>query len=451
MYRQHREAFRAALEEGDLAFFPAAEPVVRSHDVEWPFRQDSDFLYLTGWEEPGAWLLLGRGLEALPEEELLAVRPRDPMAEIWEGRRGGAEGARRAGLAAAREIEDLDALEDLLRELLPGVRRLWFRFGARPELDELITRLVEDLRGQQRAGTAWPEVLMDPTPVLRELRLRKGPEELDCLRRAVAAAAEGHLLAMSAAAPGVGEWEIEALLHYTYRRRGLTGWSYPAIVAGGPNACILHYTDSRRTLRDGELVLVDSGAECRGYASDVTRTFPVSGSFLPWQRDLYTVVLQAQEAALDACRPGEPFDAPHRAALRVLCEGLRSLGVRRQSVEEMLETGSHRRWTLHNTSHWLGLDVHDCGAYRLQGAWRLLEEGMVLTVEPGLYFQEDDEEVPEELRGSGVRIEDDVLITGGGHEVLSVAVPKSLEDVETACHALRELPPTLDSDPLRTA
>lgn len=266
------------------------------------------------------------------------------------------------------------------------------------------------------------------------------------MRRSAAVTAEAHQLAMAQAAPGVGEWEIEALLGYTFRRHGADGWAYPSIVAGGANACILHYTSNDRRLAAGELVLVDAGAEFRGYAADVTRTLPVSGVFSPLQRRVYEIVLAAEHAGIEKCIPGAPCAGVHEAAVRVLAAGMIELGVLAQPLAQILDQQLYKPWYMHNTSHWLGLDVHDAGDYTAGAEPRPLEEGMCLTVEPGLYFPPDDERVPAELRGLAVRIEDDVLITAGGHEVLTLATPKEVADVEAACAAARAMPPCLDTE-----
>ncbi|HEX9792486.1 MAG TPA: aminopeptidase P N-terminal domain-containing protein [Planctomycetota bacterium] len=444
MHRTHRQRVLDLLEDGDLALVPAARPVLRNHDVEHPFRQSSDFLYLTGFREHDAVLMLAKGIDELPDETMF-VLPRDAAQETWTGRRCGPQGVvEQLGFEAADSLDDLD---DRVGDALAHARRVWLRLGERPELDRLVLARLGELREQSRREDCHsPGSIHDPSGLLAELRLRKSAEELAWMRLAAAATAEGHLLAMAQAAPGVGEWELEALLNYTFRRRGGDGWAYPPIVAGGVNACILHYTESAARLGTGDLVLVDAGAEFAGYASDVTRTFPVDGSFAPAQRDAYEVVLAAQEAGIAAVQPGKPFQDVHAAATRALAEGLRALGVLSEPIDAILERQLYRPWYMHSTSHWLGLDVHDAGRYRSDGVSRPLEEGMVLTVEPGLYFRPDDERVPAALRGLGIRIEDDVLVTGGGHEVLSAAVPKRIDEVEAACSAVRVMPPTLESE-----
>jgi Xaa-Pro aminopeptidase len=432
-----RAAFLDRMEDGDVALFAGAGMATRNHDVEHPFRQESGFWYLTACPEPDAWLILAKGVKDLPEAELF-VLPRDRDREIWNGRRLGPEGAReRLGFPAARVNSEFAGAA---AQALARTRRAWVRLGAHAGLDRILLPALGELRARARVGVQPPECLLDPGPVLDELRLIKHEDELALMRHAASLTAQGHLLAMAAAAPGVGEWEIEALLSYTFRRHGGDGggWSYPAIVAGGANACILHYNTNHMRLNAGDLLLIDAGAEYGSFAGDVTRTFPVDGVYTPPQRAIYEVVLAAQLASLARCRAGTPFEQVHEATVDELCRGLVALGVHPGPWQACKEQKDYRRWYMHNTSHWLGLDVHDAGQYRTLGASRPLQPGMVLTVEPGLYFQPDDDTVPEEFRGIGVRIEDDVHVTGGAPEVLTAAIPKTIADVEAACAS--ELP-----------
>ena len=430
MHRELRERFLETLrQEGAAALVAGGRAPMRNADCEYPFRPHSDFFYLTGFDEPDCVLLL------LPTSEehrsVLFLRERNPDDEVWTGRRLGVERAvETLGVDAAF---DVDELWSELPELLKGVRRLVHRLGEDEDRDRELLRVIKDLRDGARRGTQVPTELVDPSQNLHEQRLFKSEAELDHMRRAAAITAEAHLAAMREAEPGRGEREIEALLSYTFRRNGGTGAAYESIVAGGENACILHYTDNDATLAAGELLLIDAGAEWSYYASDVTRTFPVSGTFSDDQRALYEVVLRAQKAAIDATRPGVSFHHVHDVATRELVEGLVTLGLLEGEPEALIEDGAHRRFTLHSTSHWLGLDVHDCGAYWVDGESRPLEPGMVLTIEPGLYVPGDDEDVDARWRGIGIRIEDDVLVTAEGHEVLTAAVPKEVDAVEAAC------------------
>ncbi len=275
-----------------------------------------------------------------------------------------------------------------------------------------------------------PNALIDPREILHEARLFKSAEELETMRHAIAISAEAHKAAMRSARGGMMEWEVEALVDYNFRKRGAAGPSYPSIIASGPNAAILHYIHNDREMRTGELLLIDAGCEYAFYASDITRTFPVGARFSPLQRDLYEIVLEAQSKAIETIRPGVKFDAPHEAALRVLVDGMCRLGLLKGDAEELIKNGSYRRYFMHRTSHWLGMDVHDVGLYRVAGESRTLEPGMVLTVEPGIYISQDDDQAPEEFRGLGIRIEDDVLVTSDGHDVMTAAVPKSVAQIE---------------------
>ncbi|MDA0666871.1 MAG: aminopeptidase P N-terminal domain-containing protein [Planctomycetota bacterium] len=444
MFRSHRQAFLDHMEDGDIALFQGANHMVRNHDVDFPFRQQSGFWYLTGLPEADGALMLAKGVEGVAEETLF-VLPRDPAKETWHGRRLGPEGAmEKLGFADAREN---DEFPEVALSAMQKAKRVWCRLGEQAELDAFVLESLSAIRKQTRLGLTPPSAVLDPGPVLDELRLFKSEGELNLMRRAAAVSAEAHMLAMAQCNPGFYEHQLEALLHFTFRNHGCNdaGWAYPSIVASGANACILHYTDNNQACADGDLVLIDAGGEFQHYAADITRCFPVNGTFSPAQRAVYQVVLDAQIAAVDAVRAGNPFHDIHDLASLKLCEGLVSLGVVKTSVEEAMETGSFRKWTIHNTSHWIGLDVHDCGAYRFDGVSRPLEPGMVLTVEPGLYFSPDDDSIPSELRGIGVRIEDDIHVTGGTPENLTVATPKAIADVEQACAAERLAPPTLES------
>ncbi len=432
IYREHRQRFLATLCELDAAaLIPTNSAKTRSNDTEYRFRPSSDFWYLTGFAEPESWLLLLPG--AGGGRSVLFLRERDVQREIWDGKRLGVEAAPEAlGVDEAHDVEDLWSM---LPELLAGQDTLMWATGLDAEDDRAVNELLSLLRTRARGGVRAPAKLLHPGPYLHEQRLLKSAGEIEVMRRAAAVTDEAHRAVMAAAAPGVNECELDALLDYTFRRRGGTGAAYNNIVAGGANACILHYVENDQPLADGSLCLVDAGTELEHYASDVTRTFPVSGTFTEPQRRVYEVVLAAQLAAIAKCRPGVPFDEVHEASLEVLIDGMLKLGLCKGTREEILESGAYRQWYMHRTSHWLGLDVHDCGGYDDANGSRPLEPGMVLTVEPGLYIAPDAEGAPEELRGIGVRIEDDILITADGHENLTAAVPKTLDEVEAACRA----------------
>jgi Xaa-Pro aminopeptidase len=444
MFQAHRRDFLEHMADGDVALFQGAGLAVRNHDVEFPFRQQSSFWYLTGCPEADAALMLAKGIDDCATETLF-VLPRDPARETWVGRRLGPEGAmEQLGFEAAF---DNGEFREKAAAALAKAKRVWCQLGFNAELDAFLMETIADLRAKGRLGLAPPEQLIDAGTVLHEMRVIKSEPELKLMRKAAAVSAEAHMLAMAQCKPGMPEYELEALLHYTFRRHGCNdaGWAYPSIVAGGDNANILHYNTNHMELRGGDLVLIDAGAEYGCYAADITRTFPVDGVFSPAQRDIYEVVLAAQVAAVDAVRVGNEFHYAHEVSLTRLCEGLKQLGVLQCSVEEAMETDAHKQWTIHNTSHYIGLDVHDCGVSKADGKSRPLQAGMVLTIEPGLYFPADDETVPAALRGIGIRIEDDVHVTGGDPENLTAATPKSLADVEEACAAERVAPPTLET------
>lgn len=428
-FGRHRARFLDALAaEESAALVFAARPRIRNHDAEHRYRQDSDFWYLTGLGEPHAALLLLPASDDEPAEAHVFLRDRDPDEELWTGRRIGVDAAPEVlGVDAAHPIE---ALPDLLGELLVGTTRLMVDLGRDERRDRQVLDLVRSLDGRARSGRSVPRELLDPAPVLHELRLFKDEGELERMRRAAAITAEAHAAVLAAARPGAHEYELDALLEYTFRRRGGSGAAYTPIVAGGANACVLHYVENDDVLRDGDLLLVDAGAEFENYACDVTRTFPVGEAFSAEQRALYEVCLAAQVDAIDAVRAGASYDAPHAAAVRRLAEGLVELGLLKGPPDEAARNGALHRFFPHRTSHWLGLDVHDCGATGRAGEPRPLEPGMVLTVEPGLYVAPDDEEVDARWRGLGIRIEDDVVVTSGDPEVLTAAIPKGVADLE---------------------
>jgi Xaa-Pro aminopeptidase len=432
---------------GGLLLLPSAGEKLRNSTNEHLFRQDSDFHYLTGLEEPDSCALLS----ARPGERTYAlfVRPRDKAKEIWNGRRVGVEGA--TGLLGADRASSVNDLDAELPRWLDGAPTLWFRLGADPAWDQRIIGMITALRGEGRSGKRPPALLADPGPVIHEQRLLKRPDELALLRKAADLTAEGHFAAMRDGLPGRREYQVQAEIEYAFRRRGAAGPGYGTIVAAGANSTILHYRAGDAELRDGEVCLVDAGGEYGLYTADVTRTFPVSGTFSGAQRDLYQACLAAQKAAIAAVKPGATIDGIHAVTVRALTEGLVGLGLLPGPVEARVAEGDallklkpgspeeaaapkgYRRFYMHRTSHWLGMDVHDVGDYVVDGASRPLVPGMVLTVEPGLYVAEDDELAPRALRGVGIRIEDDLLVTEGGHENLTAAVPKEIAEVEAAC------------------
>jgi len=439
VFAEHRARLLEILRaERAAGVFPTAAHKIRNHDSHYRFRPDSDFWYLTGFPEPDAVLVLvprkGPAAAGSPEkpvpESVLFLREKDREQEIWNGRRLGVAAAPAAlGVDEARPIERL--AQDL-PGLLQGSERIVYRTGIEEARDRLVLETLSRLRARARGTFLPPVELLDPAPFVHELRLKKTAAEIEILRRAADVTREAHLAAMHRARPGVRECEVDAALEHAFLRLGSTGPAYTPVVAGGANATILHYVENRDVLRDGDLLLVDAGAEWDYYASDVTRTFPVGERFSPEQRTLYETVLAAQLAAIEEVRPGAAFTAPHDRAVRVLCEGLVAHGLISGTVDEVIRSASYRRFYMHRTSHWLGLDVHDCGAYVRDGAPRELEVGMVLTIEPGLYVAPDEETVAARWRGIGIRIEDDVLVTPAGREVLTRGIPKTVEEIESA-------------------
>jgi len=430
MHHEHRARFLELLEREDAAAVVATgEAPLRNGDSEYRYRPDSDFLYLTGFREPSSVLVLTP--HRAEGKSTLFLRDRDAKQEVWTGRRLGVEAAVEAlGVDEARPIEEL--WSDL-PELLVGHRQLVYRTGVDGERDQEMLHVLDQLRTIQKRGRRAPLCWTDPGATLHELRLRKSAAELDCMRRAAVISVEAHLAVMREAAPGKNEAELDALLEYTFRRRGSTGAAYGNIVAGGANACILHYVTNDMELKSGELCLVDAGAEWNYYASDVTRTFPVDGTYSREQRALYEVVLAAERAGIELTRPGKTAADVHDAALGVLIDGLLELGLLQGDRAEIKEKKRYDRFFMHKTGHWLGLDVHDCGAYFDGETPRAFEPGMVQTVEPGLYVAPDDETVEARWRGIGIRVEDDVLVTERGPEVLTAALPTDPDEIERVC------------------
>lgn len=421
---QGRRAKLAAAMRGGVAVLPTAPERTRTRDSHYPYRFDSYFYYLTGFREPDAVLVILAGENA---RSILFCRDRDPEREVWDGFRYGPERARAAfGVDEAHPIGDLDKLAP---DFLADRGAVHTPLGADPAWDVRITGWINQVRARARTGVAAPSELKDVCATLDEMRLIKGPEEIALMRRAAKITAGAHRRAMRAARPGRVEYEIEAELLHEFRLHGAQGPAYPPIVAGGERACVLHYVENDGALKDGELLLIDAGCELHGYAADLTRTFPVNGKFSAEQREIYQLVLAAQAAAIAAVKPGNLWEAPHRAAVKVLTQGLIDLKLIKEGLEQAIETETYRKFYMHRTGHWLGLDVHDVGDYKRGGEWRALVPGMVLTVEPGCYIR-GGEDVPARFGGIGVRIEDDVLVTEGGAEILTEGAPKSIPDIE---------------------
>ena len=424
-YGRRRRALLRALGRDGLAILPAAGEVIRNRDVHYPFRQSSDFSYLTGFPEPDAVAVLAPGRKE--GELILFCRPRDPEREQWDGARAGVEGA--VADYGADQAYPLSDLETQMPGLIDGRARLYYPVGADRDFDARVLGWVNQVRANARKGASPPDTFITIESVLHEQRLRKSPAELKVMRRAAHISAEAHRHLMRVCRPGCRESELESEFLHRCATQGARWQAYQPIVGGGSNACVLHYVSNQAELRDGDLVLVDAGCELDGYASDITRTFPVNGRFSPAQRALYELVLEAQGAAIAKARPGNRWNQPHEAALRVLTKGLLGLGILSGKLNKLLKDEAYKPYYMHRTGHWLGMDVHDVGTYKREGQWRTLEPGMVLTVEPGLYMPAT-EAVPEPYRLIGIRIEDDVLITEDGNEVLSAAAPKDPDAIE---------------------
>ena len=422
--RRRKQLMRMAGDDAILVL-PAAKETVRSRDTHHPYRQDSDFSYLTGFPEPEAVLVLVPG--RAHGEVLLFCRERDPDREGWDGPRFGPEGAVEAfGMDDAYPIGDLD---DILPGLLEGRSRVYYHFGRDAEFDLQLIGWVNRVRAMMRMGAQPPHEFLELGHLLDEMRLFKDRDELKLMQRAADITVEAHAAAMRAVRPGMHEYQLQAQLEYTFRMHDAVP-AYGSIVGAGANGCVLHYVANAGRINEGDLVLVDAGAEYRGYAADITRTFPANGRFTPAQRALHDLVGQAQAAALAQARPGVPYQAGHDAAVETLTEGLLKLGLLKGSLEKNIAEERYKRFYRHKTGHWIGLDVHDVGEYRIDGESRLLEPGMVFTIEPGLYIAPDDTSVAAKWRGIGIRTEDDVLVTDDGHRVLTDALARSSDEIE---------------------
>jgi Xaa-Pro aminopeptidase len=423
-HQRRRRALLQLAQDDAIVIVPAAAERIRSHDTHHPYRQDSDFLYLTGFPEPEAVLVLVPG--RAHGQALLFCRERHPERELWDGPRAGPEGAvAQYGIDDAYPIDDID---EILPGLLEGRSRVYYHFGRDTDFDLKLIGWVNRVRAQVRQGAQPPHEFLELGHLLHELRLFKSPTELKQMRFAANVAAEAQKAAMRATLAGGREYEVEAALWAVWRAHDCVP-AYTPIVGAGTNGCVLHYRDNNGPLRDGDMLLCDAGAEFRGYASDITRTWPVNGRYSAEQRALYALVLEAQAAAIAEARPGRPYSAVHDAAVAVLTDGLLSLGLLKGTQKKALETEAYKAFYMHKTGHWIGLDVHDVGDYRVGGESRVLEPGMVFTVEPGLYIAPD-AKVAEKWRGIGIRIEDEVAVTDDAPEVLTAAVPKAIEAVE---------------------
>ncbi|HUL12603.1 MAG TPA: Xaa-Pro aminopeptidase [Methylococcaceae bacterium] len=425
-FKQRRKQLMRRMKKHGIALAASAPASVRNKDVEYPYRQNSDFYYLTGFNEPESIAIFAPGRKQ--GEFILFCREYDENKAVWTGRHAGLEGAREQ--FGADEAFPIDELHEVLPDLLDGRDSVYYAIGVDGDLDHVVMAAVNEVRGKARAGAIPPTEFISLDRLLHELRLFKSPAELRVMRKAAEVSVLAHQRAMRACRPGVYEYEIEAELLHEFMRHGLRWPAYSCIVAGGDNACVLHYTDNGDPLQDGDLLLIDAGAECQNYAADITRTFPVNGRFNESQRQIYELVLEAQFAAIEQIRPGKRWNEPHDAAVHVLTKGLVKLGLLEGRVSKLIKDEAYKKFYMHRTGHWLGMDVHDVGDYKVDGEWRNLTPGMVLTVEPGLYISSGYQDVDPKWRGIGVRIEDDVLVTKDGCEILTVGAPKTVAEIE---------------------
>lgn len=425
-FARRRKQLMALMEPDSIAIVPAAPERTRSRDTEYHYRQDSDFLYLSGFEEPQAVLVLIPGREH--GEYVLFVRERNREREIWDGYRAGPEGA--CSEFEADDAFPIDDIDDILPGLLEGKQRVYYAMGKDSEFDKHVMDWVNTIRAKVRSGATPPGEFLDLSHFLHDMRLFKSAAELRVMKEAGEISARAHKRAMKACKPGVMEYQLEAEIMHEFQMSGARFPAYNTIVGGGKNGCILHYIENSSSLKQGDLVLIDAGCELDYYAADITRTFPVSGKFSPEQKALYDICLRAQLAAIGVAKPGNHWNDPHEATVRVITQGLVELGLLEGDIDEIIKNETYKEFYMHRAGHWLGMDVHDVGDYKVGGEWRVLEPGMVMTVEPGIYVAPDNERVAKKWRGIGIRIEDDVVITKDGNEILTKDVPKTVEEIE---------------------
>ncbi|MEL7557638.1 Xaa-Pro aminopeptidase [Stutzerimonas chloritidismutans] len=425
-YVRRRKALMAEMEPNSIAILPAAPMYIRNRDVEHIYRQDSDFQYLSGFPEPEAVIALIPGREH--GEYVLFCRERDPARELWDGLRAGQDGAiAEYGADDAFPIGDID---DILPGLIEGRSRVYYAIGSNQEFDHRLMEWINTIRSKARQGAQPPNEFVALDHLLHDLRLYKSANEVKVMKQAAEISARAHIRAMQASRAGLYEYHLEAELDYEFRKGGAKMPAYGSIVAAGKNACILHYRENDALLRDGDLVLIDAGCEIDCYASDITRTFPVSGRFSTEQKAIYELVLAANEEAFKHIAPGKHWNEAHEATVRVITAGLVDLGLLNGDVGELIAAEAYKPFYMHRAGHWLGMDVHDVGDYKVGGEWRVLEPGMAMTVEPGIYIAADNQDVAKKWRGIGVRIEDDVVVTRHGCEILTNVVPKSVAEIE---------------------
>ena len=418
--------FMSKMEPNSVAVIFSAPEVLRNGDADYEFRQESDFYALTHLNEPESVAVISPGHDQ--HKYVLFVRPRDKEKEIWNGLRAGVEGAISTyGADAAYEINQLS---QVLPRYLEGNQKLYYRFGLREENDLRMIKYLNSLKAAIRAGKQTPSTIIDPSSLLHELRLRKNAEEIASMRIAARISAEGHIAAMKACQPGMYEYELEALIEYVFRSKGATGTSYQSIVGSGFNSTILHYNTNNAQIKDGDLVLIDAGAEYNLFAGDITRAFPANGKYTKAQQAVYELVLHSNKEVIKMIKPGESFMALHEKTIEIITQGLVDLGLLSGDVKENIERKTYERFFMHRTGHWLGMDVHDVGRYKLEDGWRKIEPGMAFTVEPGIYIQPGAQGASEEFYNIGIRVEDDIVVTEEGCAVLTSLVPKEVAEIE---------------------
>ena len=426
MIRPQLEEFMRRMDPNSVAIIPSGREATRSNDTQYRFRQDSDFYYLTGFEEPDSIAVIRPSHET---KYTLFVRPRDPEREIWDGRRAGVEGAKSE--FGANESFPTSEFDAKLQEFLDGAEKLYYRLGVNRDLDDTIIRQIARMRSLNRKPIHPPETIIDPATIVHEMRVLKSAEEIELMQRAADIAAEAHVEAMKTVRPGMQEYQVEALIEQIFRQKGASAPAYTSIVGAGANATVLHYINNDGELHDGELLLVDAGAEYKGYASDITRTFPINGRFTKPQREIYDLVLKAQMSCVEMVRPGVTHDQLKQHSIEVLTEGMVELGLLKGKTEELIKEKKYEQFYMHGLGHMLGIDVHDVGRYYYGRESRALEAGVVMTVEPGIYISPETKDIPSQYLGIGVRIEDDVLATSNGPRVLTNKVPKQAEEIES--------------------
>lgn len=425
-FKKRRKLLMQRIGTGNIALLGSSSTKIRNRDVHYPFRQDSDFYYLTGFSEPDALAVFIPGREQ--GEYILFCREFDEAKALWEGAHAGLEGA--TGHYQADDAFPIDDMDEILPGMLENKHKVFYPMGRDSDLDHRLLDWINHIKSQSRSGLVAPGELVSLEHILHEMRLFKSPEEIKLMRRAAEVSAKGHVKAMQTCKAGLYEYQIEAELVHHFMKEGLRAVAYPSIVAGGKNACVLHYTENSDKLKNGDLLLIDAGAECDHYAADITRTFPISGRFSEPQKQLYQLVLDAQTAAIEQVKPGVPWHYAHDASVEVLTKGLVNLGLLQGKVKALIKKEKFKQFYMHRIGHWLGMDVHDVGDYKIDQKWRLLEPGMVLTIEPGLYIPADCKTVDEQWRGIGIRIEDDLLVTEQGHEILTSGVPRTIVEIE---------------------